>query len=277
MRLDNIHGGLEMKFLLERPSILILLLLAVVSFSCKKNTPVAPPTPIVSRPGAPQPATPNAVPTILLSANTTAITAGQSATLTYTATNATSVTLQPGIGAVQPTTTGTRQVTPATATTYTATATGPGGTAQSAGVTINVTAATPPPPPPTPVDPPRVTNNVTLDQLFTQNMTAVLFDYDKSTIRPGEDTKLDRMANWLKQNPTVRFHVEGHADERGGQEYNVALGDDRAAAVKRYLAGQGISDSRITTTSYGEERPACRAQTEECWQQNRRAAFQRIP
>jgi peptidoglycan-associated lipoprotein len=274
---DKIYGGLEMKFLWKRPPVLILLLLAVVSFSCKKNTPVAPPAPIITGPGAPTTTTAAAVPTILLSANTTAITAGQSATLTYTATNATSVTLQPGIGAVQPTTTGTRQVTPTTATTYTATATGPGGTAQSAGVTISVNAAaaaTPPPPPP--VVTPRV-DTAGIDQLFTQNMTPVLFDYDKSTIRPGEDTKLDRMATWLKQNPTVRLTVEGHADERGGQEYNIALGDDRAAAVKRYLQGQGVSDSRIIATSYGEERPACRAQTEDCWQQNRRAAFVRNP
>jgi peptidoglycan-associated lipoprotein len=213
-----------------------------------------------------------------LSANTTSITAGQSVTLTYTATNATSVTLQPGIGAVQPTTTGTRQVTPTANTTYTARADGPGGTAQSAGVTINVTAAAaPPPPPPPPPTPPTTANTPTADQIFTQNMVPVLFDYDKSSIRPSEEPNLVRMAAWLKQNPTVRFTVEGHADERGGQEYNVALGDDRAAAVKRYLMGQGVADARIGITSYGEERPVCRAQTEDCWQQNRRAAFVRIP
>jgi peptidoglycan-associated lipoprotein len=267
-----------MKFLLERPSILILLLFALVSFSCKKNPPVAPPAPVISGPAGPTAPPPAAVPTILLSANTTSITAGQSATLTYTATNATSVTLQPGIGAVQPTTTGTRQVTPTAATTYTATATGPGGTAQSAGVTITVNAAAPPPNPPQPPTPaPTNVNNPSADQIFTQNMVPILFDYDKSTLRPSEVSKLDRIATWLKQNPTVRFTIEGHADERGGQEYNVALGDDRAAAVQKYLAGQGIADARMSATSYGEERPICRAETEDCWQQNRRAAFVRRP
>jgi peptidoglycan-associated lipoprotein len=108
-------------------------------------------------------------------------------------------------------------------------------------------------------------------------MVPVLFDYDKSTIRPSEETKLIGMANWLKQNPTVRLTVEGHADERGGQEYNVALGDDRAASVKRYLMGQGVGETRIIATSYGEERPICRLETEDCWQQNRRAAFVRNP
>ena len=108
-------------------------------------------------------------------------------------------------------------------------------------------------------------------------MVSILFDYDKATIRPGEESKLLTNATWLKQNPTVRFTIEGHADERGSQEYNIALGDERAAAVMKFLAAQGIAENRMKTISYGEERPSCREQTEVCFQQNRRAAFAWIP
>jgi peptidoglycan-associated lipoprotein len=108
-------------------------------------------------------------------------------------------------------------------------------------------------------------------------MVPILFDYDKATIRASEESKLLNNAAWLKQNPSVRFQIEGHADERGSQEYNIALGDERAAAVKKFLAGQGIAENRMTTISYGEERPACRDGSEDCFQRNRRAAFVRTP
>jgi peptidoglycan-associated lipoprotein len=78
------------------------------------------------------------------------------------------------------------------------------------------------------------TSTKTLDQLFTETMVPILFDYDKATIRPAEESKLLNNAAWLKQNPTVKFQIEGHADERGSQEYNIALGDERAAAVKKF-------------------------------------------
>lgn len=265
-----------MTFLLKRSSILILLTLALVSVGCHKNTPVAPPVAAPPAPPPPPPPAP-AAPTITLRADNTAITAGQPVTLTYTATNATAVTLQPGIGAVQPATTGTRQVSPTAAITYTATATGPGGTASSAGVSITVTPArvtTAAPPvvvaPPTPNRPPLAT-------IFQQTMVPVLFDYDKSNIRASEEPQLLSIASWLKQNAGVRFSIEGHADERGGQEYNIALGDDRAAAVKKYLAAQGIAENRMSPISYGEERPLCREMSENCWQRNRRGAFVMAP
>jgi peptidoglycan-associated lipoprotein len=101
----------------------------------------------------------------------------------------------------------------------------------------------------------------------------VLFDYDRSDIRSDQISKLQNHASWLKQNPTVRFTLEGHADERGSQEYNIGLGDERAASVMKYLVEQGVSASRMTTISYGEERPVCRTQDEDCYQRNRRAAF----
>jgi peptidoglycan-associated lipoprotein len=144
-------------------------------------------------------------------------------------------------------------------------------------VVVNAAVVAPPPPPPPPVrnNPPPPAK--TLDQLFAETIVPILFDYDKATIRPTEESKLLNNAAWLKQNPTVKFQIEGHADERGSQEYNIALGDERAAAVKKFLAGQGIADARMSTISYGEERPACHVQSEDCWQQNRRAAFVRVP
>jgi len=264
------------RFALKRTTMFVVSALLLVTLGCHKNV-AAPPVAAPPPPPPPPPA-----PTVTLTADRTAINAGQSVTLSYAATNATSVTIQPGIGAVQPATSGTRQVSPAALTRYSATATGPGGTATSAEVTVSVAAAAPPPPPPTPPPaprpaPPPAPRAPTLDEIFSRTLESILFDYDKATIRAGEESKLLNGAAWLKQNPTVRFTIEGHADERGSQEYNIALGDERAAAVKKYLADQGVADTRMNTVSYGEERPTCRQETEDCWQQNRRAAFTRIP
>ena len=199
-------------------------------------------------------------------------------TLTYTAANATAVTIS-GVGAVTPPLSGTRQVSPTANASYTATATGPGGNATSAAVAITVNQPPPPPPPVVrqPDPPPPAPRGPSLDELFTRSMTPILFDYDKYNIRSDQEPRLLAIAAWLKQNSNVRFTTEGHADERGSQEYNIALGDERAAAVKKFLVGQGIADARINTVSYGEERPICRDANEKCWQENRRAAFVRIP
>ena len=258
----------------KRFPLLLLLALTLMFFACSKKVAPAPPPPPPPAPAPP----PTPAPTITLTVDRASITTGQSAVLSYTATNATAVTINPGIGAVQPATSGTRQITPTQTTTFTARATGPGGTADSAALNI-VVSAPPPPPPPVVAGPksdPRPPTK-TLDQLFAETVVPILFDYDKATIRPTEETKLLNNAAWLKQNPTVRFQIEGHADERGSQEYNIALGDERAAAVKKFLAGQGIADARMTTISYGEEKPACREQTEDCWQKSRRAAFVKLP
>lgn len=255
----------------KRFLLLLLLALSVLAFGCKKP-PVPPPVPAPVITPPPPPA-----PTITLNADRTTITAGQPAVLSYTATNATSVTIAPGIGAVQPATTGTRTVNPTATTTFTARAEGPGGTAQSAAVNITVTpVATPLPPAPPPSTPPTAAPNVisrTTAEIFRDTMQPILFDYDKATIRPSEESKLLAEAAYLKQNPNLRFSIEGHADERGSQEYNVALGDERSAAVRKFLIAQGIAENRMTPISYGEERPICRQQTESCFQDNRRAAF----
>jgi peptidoglycan-associated lipoprotein len=109
--------------------------------------------------------------------------------------------------------------------------------------------------------------------LFRQNVEMVHFDYDKADIRPDQIARLQNDAAWLKQHPGVKFTVEGHCDDRGSEEYNLGLGDRRANAVKEYLVKQGVPQTVITTISYGEERPLCRDDNEQCFQQNRRAAF----
>lgn len=98
----------------------------------------------------------------------------------------------------------------------------------------------------------------------------VFFDTDRSTIRPDGRATLDKQSAWLKQNPSTTITVEGHADERGTREYNLALGNRRATAVKNYLVATGINANRITTISYGKERPAVVGSNEQAWSQNRR-------
>ena len=99
------------------------------------------------------------------------------------------------------------------------------------------------------------------------------FEFDKSNLTPTAQENLLRKAEWLRQNPDVTVTIEGHADERGTNEYNLALGDRRADSAKGFLVNLGISASRLTTISYGEERPLCNESNEECWSKNRRGNF----
>jgi peptidoglycan-associated lipoprotein len=101
-------------------------------------------------------------------------------------------------------------------------------------------------------------------------LKAVHFDFDKSAIRPEDVAVLDESAEWLKGNEVLVL-IEGHADERGTNEYNLALGERRAKAVREHLVNKGVAAERINTVSYGEERPACTDKNETCWKQNRRA------
>jgi len=99
----------------------------------------------------------------------------------------------------------------------------------------------------------------------------VYFDTDKFDIDAQDQATLQSQAQWLVANPTVRVTIEGHCDERGTRDYNLALGERRANAAKNALAGMGIDPSRITTISYGKERPAALGSDEQAWAQNRRA------
>lgn len=104
-------------------------------------------------------------------------------------------------------------------------------------------------------------------------MQPVYFDYDKSTLKDDSKAVLARNAEWLRGNPQVRVQVEGHADERGTEEYNLALGERRSEAVKSYLTSLGIEGNRLNTISYGEERPADPGHSETSWSKNRRSEF----
>jgi peptidoglycan-associated lipoprotein len=242
----------------------IVVAIALLSLTgCKKHAAASAPTsaPVAAAPAAP-------APTITLRATPATLDRGQAATLQWEAKNATNVQIQPALGTV--TNTGTRSVNPTSSVTYVATATGPGGTvSDSARVTIRVPAA----PPAATRNDTRPTPNVSITDLFKQNVQTIYFDYDQAEIRPDQVSRLQSDAAWLKEHPGVKFTVEGNCDDRGSEEYNLALGDRRANAVKEFLVKQGVPQTSINTVSYGEERPVCRDDSESCFQQNRRAAF----
>ena len=114
---------------------------------------------------------------------------------------------------------------------------------------------------------------VVQDFAATPELADVFFDFDKYDIRPGDAKTLDSNASWLKSNPTHLVLIEGHCDQRGTNEYNLALGERRAKSTMNYLVSQGVQANRITIISYGEERPQCTEHTESCWAKNRRAHF----
>jgi len=101
----------------------------------------------------------------------------------------------------------------------------------------------------------------------------IYFDFDKYDVRQEDKDVLQGVASWLLKNPPAKILVEGHCDERGTNEYNLALGDRRAKAARDYLVALGIGSVRVETISYGEEKPVCTEKTEECWAKNRRAHF----
>ena len=103
--------------------------------------------------------------------------------------------------------------------------------------------------------------------------TPVLFNYDSSAIQDSEIATLEAKAQWLKKNPGVRITIEGHCDDRGTTDYNLALGDRRAARVQAFLESLGVSADRMATVSYGEERPLDPSQSEKAWAKNRRVGF----
>lgn len=218
--------------------------------ACHKKVAPPPPTP----PPAPT------APTATLSASPNTIDKGQSTTLTWQTTNATDVSID-GIGAVDPS--GSRQVTPTDSTTYHLIAKGAGGTQDAtARVTVNA-----PPPPPTPAP------SATEEELFSQNVKDIYFDYDKYDVRAADQASLQGDAQFLQQHPNIHVTIEGHCDERGSTEYNLALGTNRADTVKNALIQAGVAGDRIKTISYGKEKPFCTESNESCWQQNRRGHF----
>jgi peptidoglycan-associated lipoprotein len=227
--------------------------LAAILFlgACKKKAAPAPPPP-----PPPPPA-----PTASISVSPDTIQQGQSATLSWQTSNATDISID-GIGAVQAS--GSQQVSPSDSTTYHLVAKGSGGTQEA---TTRLTVTQPPPPPPAPTPGPSD------EDLFGQNIKDSYFDYDKSDIRADQEASMQADAQFLDQHPNINFLIEGHCDERGSTEYNLALGDRRAQSVKEALIAGGVSAGRIKTISYGKEKPFCLEHTESCWQENRRGHF----
>ncbi len=227
-----------------------LALASVVMFSAcaKKKVAQTPPPP------PPPPAAPSAS----ISASPDSIQQGQATTLSWQTQNADTVTIA-GLGTVPAS--GSREVRPGSSTTYTLTAKGPGGSQEAdARVTVN----------PAPV---AQQTPVSLEELFSQNVKDVFFDYDKYAVRSEEQAILDQDAKFLADHPEIKFVIEGHCDERGSEEYNLALGDNRAGTVKKLLDQMGVTEDRIKVISYGKERPFCSQENEQCWSQNRRAHF----
>ena len=228
------------------------LVATIFTGGCKKK-PVAttpPPAPPVEQ-AKPQP-------TVTLSADPTSISRGDSSTLSWTSTNATQLTISPEVGTV--TAEGSTKVTPSDSTSYTITASGPGG---SANATARVTVSVPTPP----VEPPPSED---LNAKFAREVRDAYFDFNKADIRADAREALTHDAEFFRNNPGYRITIEGHCDERGSTEYNLALGDRRAGAVKQYLVSLGISADRLSTVSFGKEKPFCTQSNEACWQQNRR-------
>ena len=237
--------------LLHRASLLALFSAAVFTFGCGPKKVAAPPKPAEAPP-------PPARPTVTLQANPTTINKGESSTLSWNSTDATQLSIDPGVGAVNAE--GSSKVSPTDSTTYTITATGPGGSASAtAAVSVNA------PPPSAPAAAP--------EPDFSVEVRDAYFDTDKADIRSDAREALSKTADFLKAHPSVKATVEGHCDERGSTEYNLGLGDRRAAAVKQYLVSLGVSGGQLTTVSFGKEKPFCMEHGEPCWQQNRRGHF----
>ena len=207
---------------------------------------------------APPPAPPQ--PTVTLNVYPAEISQGQSAKLTWEAENATQVTVEP-MGSVEAS--GSKSVSPTQSTTYRIVARGPGGSSDSS-ARLTVVALAPASADLTP----------TLRELFERNVKDAFFAYDSYKLDPETTQMIGSDASFLRQHPEVKFAVEGHCDERGSEEYNLALGASRAEAVKQALVAEGIDGQRIATSSAGKEKPFCTESNEECWHLNRRAHFQ---
>jgi peptidoglycan-associated lipoprotein len=232
------------------PLVLLVALVAVAGCKKKAAPPAAPPPPPMAAPA----------PTAQITATPTVVSAGDQVVLNWRTTDATTVSID-GIGDVP--TSGVKTVTPTTSTSYHLVARGDGGSADAtARVTVN--------PPPAVVVP---TNTMSAEDEFKANVQDIFFDYDTYDIRTDAQGILSRDASYLVSHADVKVVIGGYCDERGSNEYNLALGQNRADAAKNALVSAGVAASRIRVVSYGKEKPFCSESTEECWQQNRRDGF----
>jgi peptidoglycan-associated lipoprotein len=235
------------------PVALLLSLIAVAG--CAKKQPPAPPA---AEETAPAPSI--QTPTAQITATPSVVNAGDQVVLSWRTTDATTVSID-GIGDVP--TSGVKTVTPTESTSYHLVARGAGGSVDAtARVTLNA--------PPAVVVP---TTTVSTEEDFKAHVQDAFFDYDTYDIRADAQTVLSADASWLVAHPDIKVVLGGYCDERGSNEYNLALGQNRADAAKNALVTAGVAGTRIRVISYGKEKPFCSESTEECWQQNRRAGF----
>jgi peptidoglycan-associated lipoprotein len=234
--------------------LIALLLVALTAVSgCKKNAAHLPPA--EEAPGATAGA-----PTAELTATPTVISAGDQVQLTWHTTNASSVSID-GIGDVP--SVGVKTVTPAVSTTYHLVARGESGSADaSAYVTVNAPPA---------ISVPSTT--MSAEEEFKSRVQDIFFDYDNYDIRSDAQATLSKDADYLIAHPTIKIVIGGYCDERGSDEYNLVLGQNRAEAAKTALVTAGVAADRIRVISYGKEKPFCTESTDECWQLNRRDGF----
>ncbi len=233
------------KLSLKTVTFVAILAGALSLLGCNKKAAKATP------PAAPPPPAPTAT----IAANPNVIQQGQSTVLTWQTNNATEISIE-GLGTVAAS--GTKTITPSSSTTYTLKAKGAGGTEDaSARVTVNEKVAAQAEPSPSEAE------------LFARSVKDVLFDYDKSEIRTDQAPTAQTDAQFLLQHPTLKVVVEGHCDDRGSEEYNLALGTSRAESLKHSLLQAGIAQDRVKTISYGKEKPFCDEDNDSCWAKNR--------
>jgi peptidoglycan-associated lipoprotein len=239
---------------LNRFLVPVVLLVALIGVAGCKKKHAAPP-PAETAPPATAPA-----PTAQISATPGAVSAGDQVVLTWRTTDATSISIE-GIGDVP--SSGVMNVTPCASASYHLVARGEGGTADAtARVTVNAPPAVAVP-----------TNTMSAEEEFKANVQDIFFDYDTADVRSDAQSTLSKDASYLNSHPDVKVVIGGYCDERGSNEYNLALGQNRAESTKTALVTAGVSGGRIRVISYGKEKPFCSESTEDCWQQNRRAGF----
>lgn len=245
-----------------------LLLILAATTGCGKRATVLPPaqTPAQEKSETPPP-------TIQFRAMPATVDPGGSTTLSWTTTNSTEVTIE-GVGSFPPN--GSTVVRPEQSTTYSAVAKGPGGS-QTAQYRVTVAPSTAGTGTDTGSGRDRAgteMTNLSEEEIFNTQIKDVFFEFDRADILPEAREILKMNAEILaKRIPKAQILIEGHCDERGSEEYNLALGDRRAYSVKEFLMEHGVDGSRIRTISYGNERPFDPAHTEEAYAKNRRAHF----
>jgi peptidoglycan-associated lipoprotein len=225
----------------------LFLLISIAGCAKKVTTAKLPPPP------------PQQAPAVSLSVSRPDIERGQSTQLSWKTDNASAIEIE-GLGTVSAE--GSRSVQPSASTNYVLSATGPGGTSRaSARVTVS--------------EPARAANSDTLsdEEIFRRSVKDAFFGYDTAAVASDQKEVIAANAAFFQQHPNLKIQIEGHCDERGSEEYNLALGVSRAEAAKKILAQHGISPERVNTLSYGKEKPFCTQDNEQCWSQNRRDHF----